>query len=59
MRKRRKIEWKTECEEAFEQLKEYPTRASLLSTPKEGDVLYLHLVVSKWATSSMLVREEE
>lgn len=56
---KRKIEWKTECEKVFEQLKEYPTRVSLLSTPNEGDVLYLHLAVSKWATSSTLVREEE
>lgn len=40
-------------------MKEYPTRASLLSTPREGDVLYLYLDVSKWATSSVLVREEE
>lgn len=40
-------------------MKEYPTRASLLSTPREGGVLYLHLAVSKWATSSVLVMEEE
>lgn len=40
-------------------MKEYLTRAPLLSTPTEGDDLYLYLAISKWATSSMLVREDE
>ena len=53
------MECTSECEEAFGQLKEYLTRAPLLSTPREGDKLYLYLAVSKWATSSVLVREEE
>lgn len=59
MRKGRRMEWTAEYEEAFVQLKEYLTQALLLSTPREGDVLYLYLVVSKWATSSMLVRKDE
>ena len=53
------MEWTLECEEAFGQLKEYLTRAPLLSTPREGDQLFLYLVVSKWVISSVLVREEE
>ena len=48
-----------ECKKVFGQLKEYLTRAPLLSTPREGDQLFLYLTVSKWATSSVLVREEE
>ena len=52
------MEWTSECEEAFEQLKEYLARAPLLSTPREGDQLFLYLAISKWATSC-LVREEE
>lgn len=59
MRKGRKIEWSEECDEAFGQLKEYLTKAPLLSTPREGDLFYLYLAVSKWATSLVLVREEE
>ena len=53
------MEWTSECEEAFGQLKEYLARAPLLSTPREGDQLYLYLAISKWATSSVLVREYE
>ena len=53
------MEWTSECEEAFGQLKEYLAHAPLLSTPREGDQLFLYLAISKWATSSVLVREEE
>lgn len=59
MRKGRKMEWSAECEEAFGQLKECLTKALLLSTLREGGLFYLYLAVLKWATSSVLVREEE
>ncbi|XP_024035481.1 uncharacterized protein LOC127899240 [Citrus sinensis] len=59
IKKLRKMEWTSECEEAFGQLKEYLARAPLLSTPREGDQLFLYLAISEWATSSVLVREEE
>ena len=59
IKKWRKMEWTSECEQAFGQLKEYLAHAPLLSTPREGDQLYLYLAVSKWVTSSVLVREEE
>ena len=57
--KGRKMEWTSECDEAFGQLKDYLARAPLLSTTREGDQLFLYLAISKWATSSVLVREEE
>lgn len=59
MRKRRKTEWTPECEKAFQKLKQYLQQAPLMSTPREGDVLFLYLAVSDHATSSVLVREEE
>lgn len=59
MRKGRKIEWTLEWEEAFQKLKQYLQQAPLLSMPREGDVLFLYLVVSDHATSSVLMREEE
>ncbi|XP_052289962.1 uncharacterized protein LOC127899863 [Citrus sinensis] len=40
-------------------LKEYLGSAPLLSTLREGDELYLYLAISKWATSSVLVREDK
>lgn len=45
MRRGRKMEWTAECEEAFQQLKQYLLKALLLSTPQEGDKLYLYLAI--------------
>ncbi|XP_052292047.1 uncharacterized protein LOC127900835 [Citrus sinensis] len=60
LRKRgKKTEWTPECEEAFQNLKQYLQQAPLLSTPRDGDKLYLYLAVSDRAASSVLVREEE
>lgn len=58
MKKRKKIEWTPECEEAFQQLKVYLLEASLLSIPKAGEVFYLYLVVLQWSTSLVLIRKE-
>jgi hypothetical protein len=50
--------WSNECEEAFGQLKEYLANPPLLSSPEEGEILYLYLAVSASTVSSVLVREE-
>ena len=39
-------------------MKEYLAKAPLLSIPRDGNTLYLYLVVSKWATNSVRIREE-
>lgn len=39
-------------------MKQYMLKAPLLSTPREGDKLYLYLVVSKLATSTVMVRKK-
>ena len=59
IRRGKKTERTPECEEAFQNLKQYLQRAPLLSTPRDGDKLFLYLAVSDRATSSILVREEE
>ncbi|XP_024039511.1 uncharacterized protein LOC112098123 [Citrus clementina] len=59
IRRGKKTEWTPECEEAFRNLKQYLQQAPLLSTPRNGDKLYLYLAVSDRAASSVLVREEE
>ena len=59
VRRGKKIEWTPECEEAFQNLKQYLQQAPLLSTPRDGDRLFLYLAVSDHAASSVLVREEE
>jgi hypothetical protein len=55
---RKAFVWNNECEVAFGHLKEYLTNPPLLSSPEEGEILYLYLAVSPSAVSSVLVREE-
>ncbi|XP_074373823.1 putative mitochondrial protein AtMg00860 [Apium graveolens] len=52
------FEWKTESQEAFEQLKKYMAEAPLLAKPSPEDILYLYLTVSEQAVSAVLVKEE-
>ena len=48
--------WTDECEATFQELKRYLSNPPLLSPSKEGENLYLYLVVS--AASAALIREE-
>ncbi|CAL8168857.1 unnamed protein product [Prunus armeniaca] len=56
---KRNITWTAECDKAFSELKEYMSRAPLLSTPEPGDVLTIYLSVSATAVSSVLIRPHE
>jgi hypothetical protein len=53
----KKMEWTPECEQAFQQLKQYLGSPPLLSKPEEGEPLFLYLAVSCSAVSSALIRE--
>ncbi|XP_075645303.1 uncharacterized protein LOC142616310 [Castanea sativa] len=53
------FEWTSECQQAFEDLKEYLSSPPLLSPPRPGEELFLYLVVSSTAVSTTLVREED
>ena len=59
IKKGKGLEWSTECEEAFQKLKEYLGKAPILSKPMVGETLYLYLSVTEVATSSVLIRLEE
>ena len=50
--------WTEECEMAFQELKHYLSNPLLLSLSKEGEDLFLYLVVSVIAVSAALIREE-
>ncbi|KAL2251473.1 UNVERIFIED_CONTAM: Retrovirus-related Pol polyprotein from transposon [Sesamum indicum] len=58
LRKPKDFQWTSECEYAFNQLKDYLRTPPLLANPRPGDILYLYLAVSEHAVSSVLVREE-
>ncbi|CAL9010719.1 unnamed protein product, partial [Prunus brigantina] len=51
-----RIDWTSECDRAFEDLKHYMSRAPLLSTPLPGETLIIYLSVSTSALSSVLIR---
>ena len=50
--------WTDECEAAFQDLKHYLSNPPLLSPSKEGENLYLYLIVSTTAVNAALIREE-
>ncbi|KAL2248305.1 UNVERIFIED_CONTAM: Transposon Ty3-G Gag-Pol polyprotein [Sesamum indicum] len=58
LRKPKNFEWTDECEQAFNQLKDYLRKPPLLVNPRVEDTLFLYLAVSEHAVSSALVREE-
>ena len=51
--------WTDKCEAAFQELKRYLSNPPLLSPSKEGENLYLYLVVSATAVNAALIREED
>ncbi|KAM1075035.1 hypothetical protein ACFX2B_019701 [Malus domestica] len=52
------ITWTDECAEAFKNLKDYLSKAHLLSKPEVGDTLIIYLSVSASAVSSVLIRND-
>ncbi|CAL9009289.1 unnamed protein product [Prunus brigantina] len=54
---KRQIDWTSECDRAFDDLKNYMSRAPLLSTPLPGETLIIYLSVSASALSSVLIRQ--
>ncbi|KAL0449375.1 UNVERIFIED_CONTAM: hypothetical protein Slati_1493900 [Sesamum latifolium] len=57
--KAKEFKWIEECERALQELKHYLATPPLLVNPKQGDVLFLYLVVSEVAVSSVLVKQQE
>ncbi|CAL2257642.1 unnamed protein product [Prunus armeniaca] len=53
---KRQVDWTSECDRAFEDLKAYMSRAPLLSTPLPGEDLIIYLLVSASALSSVFIR---
>ncbi|GKV29468.1 hypothetical protein SLEP1_g38394 [Rubroshorea leprosula] len=58
LREPKNFQWTGECQQAFDELKQYLASVPLLSKPVHGECLYLYLGVTKEAMSSVLLREE-
>ena len=50
------FEWTKECAVAFQQLKEYLSRPSIMSSPKVDKVLFAYLVIASYAISFVQIR---
>ena len=50
--------WSADCDEAFQQIKQYLGGIPVLAKPRMGEDLTLYLSVSEYAVSGVLVRDE-
>ncbi|KAM1734972.1 hypothetical protein ACFX11_020372 [Malus domestica] len=57
-RNKKYITWTEECAKAFKNLKEYMSKALILSKPEVGDTLIIYLSVSASAVSPVLIRKD-
>lgn len=55
----KKFEWRSECKQVFQYLKEHLGKAPILVKPIKEKMLLPYLVVSKVVVSSFLVKEIE
>ncbi|XP_074347288.1 uncharacterized protein LOC141686131 [Apium graveolens] len=51
--------WTSDCEEAFQKIKERLGNPPMLAKPEDGEALILYLAVPKYSISAALVKEEE
>ena len=59
LRKEKRFEWTTECEQAFQDFKRFLRQPPILTRPREGEPLILYLAVGSRAVASALVREDD
>ena len=50
------FEWTEECATAFQQLKDYLARPSIMSSPEPDEVLFAYIAVTSYAVSLVLIR---
>ena len=58
IKKGKNFYWGDQSDQAFERLKAYLAAAPLLSTPVNGESLYIYLAISKHAVSAAIVQED-
>ena len=57
LKKWKGFRWDDECEKAFQDLKEYLTRALMLTASELGEELFMYLSISDHAVSAVLLRD--
>ena len=57
LRKWKGFQWDEECDKAFRDLKEYLTRAPMLTAPDFGEDLFIYLSVFDYVISVVLLRD--
>ena len=50
------FEWTEKCATAFQQLKDYLARPSIISSPEPDEVLFAYIAVAPYAVSLVLIR---
>jgi hypothetical protein len=58
IKKGKSFTWNEESDRAFERLKRYLSTPPLLSSPKEGEPLYIYLAASDKAVSAAIIRND-
>ena len=58
LKKQVNFKWTEECKRLFQDLKKFLVEPPILSKTGEGEPLYVYLLVTERAISSILVREE-
>ena len=54
----KRFEWSEDCTVTFQQLKEYLSRPSIISSPAADEVLYAYIAVAPHAVSLVLIRDD-
>ena len=50
------FEWTKDCAKAFQHLKDYLARSSVMSSPEPDEVFFTYIVVASYAVSLVLIR---
>ena len=59
MNKWKGFEWTKECDQAFQQLKDYLSRPPIMSSPETDEVLFAYITVVPHAVSLVLIRVDD
>ena len=50
------FEWTEECDEAFQQLKDYLAQSPIMSSPEPDEVFFAYIAVTSYAVGLVLIR---